>query len=62
MARSRARQRPLPFVASDLSQRLSADVRAGTIELLTRMLMEVVLGERQPQEKEHEREDPADPS
>ena len=61
MTRRQAPQTPLPFVTRDLSQRLSADAHARALELLQQLLIDAVLGDRRPQEKKHEREDPADP-
>jgi len=61
MAKVKDLQRSLPFVAKELSQRLSANTHHRAIELLKQMLIDAILvGGHQP-ENHNEREDSADP-
>jgi len=62
MTKLKTPQRSLPLVTEGLSERLSAEARPRAVEILRQMLIETVLGNRPVQEKDHEREDPADPS
>lgn len=62
MAKVKAPQRPLPFVADEQFQRLGADVHHRTVELLKQMLIDAILGDPHTSENHHERKDSADAS
>jgi hypothetical protein len=53
-AKAKAPQRLLPFVTEGLSKRLSGEAYLRAIEILKQMLIDTVLGNRPPQEKDHE--------
>ena len=47
-------QKSLPFVTEGLSKRVSGEAHLRAVEILKQMLIDAVLGNRPPQEKEHE--------
>jgi len=59
---AKAPQRSLPFVTEGLSERLSGEAHPRAVEILKQMLIDAVLGNRNSQEKDHERQDPTDAS
>ena len=54
MTKIKTPQRSLPFVAEELNERLSAEARPRAVEILKQMLIDTVLGNRPPQQKDHE--------